>query len=258
MSHPYMPLFVSDYLGDTSHLTTIEHGAYMLLIMTYWQRGKALPADSQRLANITRLSLDQWREIEPTIAELFSATDDAWTHPRIEKELARAREKSAKARASAERRHNGRAADDERTQCEGTANAQRTQCFSDSDLDIDKITASSSTEQEPARAEQAEARKQVFKFDRKGLGARAKPAGKDRIAELRLHAEGFGINVAAHWQTIERKAPENPYGYLRKLCVKDLRAWMPTAGDEVLQAALKGESEAKKLVFQAMMAGGSA
>lgn len=154
MSHPYMPLFVADYLGDTSHLTTLEHGAYMLLIMSYWQRGKALSADSKRLASIARMPADEWAAIEPTIAELFVVADGVWSHPRIEKELARAREKSTKARASAGRRHNGRTANDMPTQCEGSANAERTHCYPDPDSKEEKTTNPSS-EQEPARVEKS-------------------------------------------------------------------------------------------------------
>lgn len=151
MSHPYMPLFVADYLGDTSHLTTLEHGAYMLLIMTYWQRGKALPDDSQRLANIARLPVDEWRAIEATISELFCVENGVWTHPRIERELTKARDKSSKARASAGRRHSNGTANDDQSESVRSANAERRQCYSDSS----KKDISLPLEQEAAREEKS-------------------------------------------------------------------------------------------------------
>lgn len=83
MSRPWMPLYVADYLADTGHLSTIEHGAYMLLIMHYWSKG-GLPDDDKRLASIARASLEQWSDMRGTIAEFFG---DGWKHERIESEL---------------------------------------------------------------------------------------------------------------------------------------------------------------------------
>jgi uncharacterized protein YdaU (DUF1376 family) len=98
---PYMPLFVADYLADTAHLSAAEHGAYMLLIMNYWQRGKALPSDDRKLARIARMSDSEWSSSRDTLAEFFQDEAGEWRHARIDRELAIVSEKSAKARASA-------------------------------------------------------------------------------------------------------------------------------------------------------------
>src|SRR3546814_8122762 len=82
-----MPLYVADYLADTGHLSTVEHGAYLLLIMHYWQSG-GLPDDDKKLARITRLSPREWAGVRETVAEFFAAD---WRHGRIDMEMARAR-----------------------------------------------------------------------------------------------------------------------------------------------------------------------
>lgn len=86
---PYMRLYVADYLADTSHLSTLEHGAYLLLIMNYWQRGEALPCGDAQLARIARVSAKEWSAIKPALAELFEDDGTCWRHGRIEQELAK-------------------------------------------------------------------------------------------------------------------------------------------------------------------------
>ncbi len=123
-SIPYMPFYISDYMADAAHLSTVEHGAYLLLIMTYWQKGDAYRANdertlNERLARVVRMSNEEWMQIRPTIAEFFQVTDTEWGHRRIETELAKFRDKSDKAKAagiaSAKRRLNGRSTDVQRT-----------------------------------------------------------------------------------------------------------------------------------------------
>jgi uncharacterized protein YdaU (DUF1376 family) len=109
---PFMPLYVSDYLADAAHLSTLEHGAYLLLIMTYWQRAEPLPDNDRKLARIARLSDAEWAEMREDIAEFFTVEDGLWKHGRIDHEIEKAKAKLEAARnagrASAQRRLNDR------------------------------------------------------------------------------------------------------------------------------------------------------
>lgn len=103
---PYMQLYIADYLADTMHLSTEEHGAYLLLMFNYWQTGKPIPKN--RLAKIARMSNDRWISVESSLKEFFSDNGAEWIHERIERDLDAVRmsleQKSAAGKASAEAR----------------------------------------------------------------------------------------------------------------------------------------------------------
>jgi uncharacterized protein YdaU (DUF1376 family) len=80
-----MPLYVGDYLGDTGHLTTMQHGAYLLLMMHYWRKGE-LPDDDRQLSKITKLPLKTWCDYRATLQDFFY---EGWKHKRIDAELAK-------------------------------------------------------------------------------------------------------------------------------------------------------------------------
>jgi len=90
----WMPLFIGDYLADTTRLTTEQHGAYLLLIMDYWRNG-APPDDDAILANITKMALKEWKKIKAAVLSFFNLVNGFWLHSRIDRELAR---KAAEAR----------------------------------------------------------------------------------------------------------------------------------------------------------------
>lgn len=119
MSPPWMPLYVADYLGDTGHLSTIEHGAYLLLIMHYWQTG-SIPDDERKLARIARMTGEQWADVRDTMADMFG---EGWTHKRIEAELAHAEQVISKRSAAAKAMHAKRNAHTPQEQCTSDANA---------------------------------------------------------------------------------------------------------------------------------------
>lgn len=103
-----MQFYVADYLADTRHLTTEEHGAYLLLIFSYWQTAK--PLDKRRLARIAGLPNERWACVEQVLNEFFIDTGDEWVHARIEADIESVEEtqnkkvKAGKASAAARKR----------------------------------------------------------------------------------------------------------------------------------------------------------
>lgn len=84
-----MPINWGDYLKDTRDLSTLQHGAYLLLIAHYWQHG-GLPDDETRLAAVTGLTAAKWRSIRDPIVAKFQ---DGLRHKRIDYELEKAEKK---------------------------------------------------------------------------------------------------------------------------------------------------------------------
>lgn len=105
-SPPWMPLHVGDYLSDTGHLTVVEHGAYLLLIMRYWQDG-GLPTDEKLIARYAHLTAEQWSESRDVLVALF---DEGWKHKRIDAELAKASEIIGKRKEAGKQRQLGKSA----------------------------------------------------------------------------------------------------------------------------------------------------
>lgn len=93
MTFPYMSMYWGDYLRDTTHLTTEEHGAYLLLIARYWSSGSALPDDDRFLSRVVGLSLKRWKHARPVLQSFFNVENGTWAHSRIERELRNAAEK---------------------------------------------------------------------------------------------------------------------------------------------------------------------
>lgn len=79
----WMPIYVGDYLSDTMHLTTEQHGAYFLLLLAYWKNRGPLPKN--RVKPIVKIDNDSWTIVE----EFFDTVSKPgfWVHDRVEKEL---------------------------------------------------------------------------------------------------------------------------------------------------------------------------
>ena len=98
-----MQLYVADYLGDTRHLTTEQHGAYLLLLMAMWRAGGELVNDPAKLARMTGCTPSRWAKISSDVLAFFTAEGGALTHGRVTEELRKALEKRDQRAASGAR-----------------------------------------------------------------------------------------------------------------------------------------------------------
>lgn len=89
----WMALYIGDYLADTSHLTTEQHGAYLLLLMALWKRGSdGLPDTDENLAAAARLSTSRWKAIRTVLIDgsLLRTDGSIVTQKRLNAELSKA------------------------------------------------------------------------------------------------------------------------------------------------------------------------
>ncbi|WP_374334307.1 YdaU family protein [Leeia sp.] len=86
----WMPLYVGDYLADTTHLSTAQHGAYLLLLMAAWRQGGRLPLQDSQLAAICRYSVRSWQRVKPVLLPFFRQEGDSLVQPRLLAEWERA------------------------------------------------------------------------------------------------------------------------------------------------------------------------
>lgn len=122
--YPYFPFWTDAYLADTQHLTTEEHGAYMLLLIQAWRSADcSLPDDDAMLARLCGLSASKWKAVKPIVMAF-------WKHDKrrkifVQKRLRKEREKAAS------KTHSRRdaAASRWKERKSGDANAMQNRCY---------------------------------------------------------------------------------------------------------------------------------
>lgn len=97
---PFLQLYVGDYLADTLDLTTEQHGAYLLLLMTMWRHDARLPNDPAKLSRIARVSPRRWHLVWDAIGKFFFEEDGQIGNKRLDQEHQKAVSISQKRSAS--------------------------------------------------------------------------------------------------------------------------------------------------------------
>lgn len=109
----WMAFNVDDYVSNTLHLTTRQHGAYILLICAAWKAKGLLPGADAALMAIAKLNAREWREDGEILKAFLTQREDGWVHERVEYEWKDAQAlidaKSKAGKEGARRRWHGRA-----------------------------------------------------------------------------------------------------------------------------------------------------
>lgn len=146
---PAFPLWTDAYLADTGELTTLEHGAYLLLLIAMWRAGGALPNDDDKLRRCTRLQPRQWIIVRPVLMQFLTIDGDLVVQGRLQDEYMRAIEKSRKASQSARAKYR-------KTNTPHPANASSGQSESPATISISTNTSSSlRSDEQPTPIEKA-------------------------------------------------------------------------------------------------------
>lgn len=101
-NNPWMPLYIGDYLKDTASLTQAEHGAYIRLIMLYWNNSGPIPDDMTKIYRATgAISPEEQANARSILQAFFKHQDGEYHHKRIDAEIARSIDGAAKRKAKA-------------------------------------------------------------------------------------------------------------------------------------------------------------
>ena len=94
MTLPFFNLYVTDYEGDTAHLTIEEDGAYMRLLRLCWRTpGCSIPSDPKWIIRQMRCDQETFeRAVKPVLDEFFKRNKSRYWSPRLLAEYQRANE----------------------------------------------------------------------------------------------------------------------------------------------------------------------
>lgn len=102
----YFELYPGDYQRDTGALSLAQHGAFVLLLMTYYATETAIPNDNPTLFRIARAMTEEERDAVVSVADKFfpvSVSDGLRHNERADLDIAKYRIRVESARANGKR-----------------------------------------------------------------------------------------------------------------------------------------------------------
>lgn len=196
----YFEHHIGDYEQATSHLTACEDGIYGRLIRWYMASETPIPVDLKVVQRRIRArSRDEIQAVETVLDEFFELRATGWHQHRCDEEIARFKDKQAKAKRSADARWSAH-----RLDSEGNANA------STAGHAVDMRTHSEGNAPR-ARPQTPDTRHQ-YSSDVEHPQSKAPVGTSARTVTLKakdLVSEGIDPQVADDWMAV-RKAKKAP------------------------------------------------
>jgi uncharacterized protein YdaU (DUF1376 family) len=116
----YYSHHIGDFARKTAHLTMLEEAAYRRMLDIYYATERPLPQSQVVIYRLVRArSHAEKLAVDIVLGEFFSESPDGWRNSRADEEILKSKDKSEKARHSAEVRW--KHADAMRTHSEGNA-----------------------------------------------------------------------------------------------------------------------------------------
>lgn len=113
----YLPLITGDYLKKTMSLSQGEHGAYLLLLIHYWDTRSPLPKDQEELYRIARASTEGERKnVDKILCKFFKQNRRGFVQKTMEEIIKKANDLRAK-RAEAGRKGGKKTAKQLQSKC---------------------------------------------------------------------------------------------------------------------------------------------
>ncbi|KKL11339.1 hypothetical protein LCGC14_2546830 [marine sediment metagenome] len=238
-----MDFYPGDYLRDTAHLTTQEHGAYLLLIFHYWGRFSPPKDDDVMLARIINISLRQWKRIRPVIQEFFDVRDGKWFHYRIEAEMRKASDimmKRSEAGKKSDAKRNTCSTHDEHMGCGPSPSPSPSPS---KDLKVKNNVLSEAESTTPAKHKYTSLFEEFWK-------AYPVKRGKGAAFKAYKRARASGVNNAALIAAISearQKSPEWAKGYIQHPATwLNQRGWENEFTEEASSGNAPGERSVKE------------
>lgn len=101
----YYKFHIGDYRRDTVHLSLLEHGIYRALLDSYYLNEEPLTADLPKLMrSLCVRTAEEKQALENVLSDFFVLDGDVYRHKRCDQDIEKYKEKSEKARQSANAR----------------------------------------------------------------------------------------------------------------------------------------------------------